>query len=115
MSIRRTATFSSLFIFAAVVAGCNRVDTLSVTDNPDHTAVIVDAMVGNDRIVCVLPDVTKPCSKGTSQVVVSGVGTPADIDATWTAPQSVSITVASGNLTKSATTALSGRVRITYR
>lgn len=109
MSLRRIA------ILVTVVAGCHRVDTLSVTENPDHTAVIVDAMAGNDRIVCVLPDVTKSCSEENSQVVVSSVGTPADIDATWTAPQNVSITVTNGNLTKSATTALAGRVRITYR
>ena len=113
MPLRRVTVL--LLVFTTSLTSCSRVDPLSVTDSPDHTAVLIDALAGNERLLCILPDATKPCAEESSQAVISGAGGPADIDARWTGSHNVSVTVTIGTLTKSETTALGGRVQIAYR
>ena len=105
-----------LALLATTLMSCHRLDTLTVIDNPNGPGVIVDNMYGNDqRVICVLASSTQNCTKWDASVVVSGVTDPADVSVGWSADNHVQINVARGRVSRAATSALSGRVKIEVR
>jgi hypothetical protein len=101
----------------ALLCGCDRLDPLAVIDSPDGKAVILDtvAVQSGDRVICIRSNVTQPCSRSSAEVVVSGGSRNADVDPGWAGNERVTVTVVSGKIEKSASTALNGRVSIEYR
>ena len=101
----------------ALLAACDRLDTLAVIDSPAGDAIILDSIAvrSGDRVICVLSNVKQPCSRSTAEVVVSADGTDVDVQAGWAADGHVTVTVARGHLRRSMPSGLNGQVRIEYR
>jgi hypothetical protein len=83
----------------AALAGCERVDTLSVTENPSGQGVLQDMLVGQStRVMCVTASIRERCSRSSAQVIVENLHNLNDVQARWSGPNVVRILVASGNL-----------------
>ena len=104
-------------IIGTLLGGCDRLDTLAVIDSPAGNATILDSIAvrSGDRVICVISNVTQPCSRSTAEVVVSANGADVDVQAGWAADGHVTVTVARGSLQRSLPSALNGQVRIEYR
>ena len=101
-------------LFCLLVA-CERLDPLTVIDNPYGKGSIVDISGNNnDRIICVLEQDTQLCDRSNADVIVSGASLN-DIILGWSSKASVTISVKQGSVLKSREVARGGKVIIDVR
>ncbi len=66
-------------------------------------------------MICVGALSDGPCTPSTAEAIVSGAAKPDNVTARWVGEGKIIIYVGSGNLEKSSTTAMDGKVTIEYQ
>lgn len=113
--MKDATTKLALMASATLLCGCdNIVPSADSLVREAAVQVIADAASG-DSLVCVGAIADGPCTHASAQAVISGVANSDDISARWAGKGEVIVSIGSGTIEKSESTAMNGKVTIQYQ
>ena len=92
---------------------CQRKDPLSVVPNDRGTALLRDTLLGSDtRLICITRTLREPCTLHSAEIVIEKVEDFLAVRAEWSGDDSVTVTIAAGEILRFRTRSRDGQVAI---